>query len=97
MRDFRQNHIARLHRREGIVAGPGGGVRLAVAGDVTGLERLEHHAAVAEVIIAHFIKVMLAAVERQIGPPPAGVPDVRDVPARLERADNIGARPDDGV
>ena len=97
MRDFRQNHIARLHCREGIVAGPGGGVRLAVAGDVTGLERLEHHAAIAEVIIAHFIEVMLAAVEGQIGPPPVGVPDIRDVPARLERANNIGARPDNGV
>ena len=97
MRDFCQNNVARLHRWEGIVAGPGGGVRLAVAGDVTGLERLEHHAAIAKVIVAHFVDIMLAAVEGQVSPPPVGVLDVSDVPARLERTDHIGTRPDDGV
>ena len=94
MRDFGFHHIARLHRREIIVRRPARRVPLAVAGDRAGLEGLEHHTAIAEVVEAHLVEIVQAAVEVQPRAPPVGALGVDDEAARLKGLDAIGAGPD---
>ena len=96
MGNFRFYDIARLHGREVIIGRPFGGVGFAVGGNFARLKRFEHHAAIAEIFIADFVKIVLASVERHIFAPPVWISLERYEFARLEGIYNIGARSDGG-
>ncbi len=94
MRNDRLHDLARGDGGKVILRRPFGAVGLGPEVDLAGLEGLEHHAAIAEVVIAQLVKVVAATVHRQIAAPIVGVAAKADVAPKLMPADNVGAGAD---
>ena len=94
VRNLRQHHVARLHRREVVLRRPFLGVGFAVGVGFARLERLEHHVAVAVEFIPDRVEVHLTLHERHVLAPIIRVAFEVQIPPRFEIPDHIGRRSD---
>ena len=60
------------------------------------LERLDHHVAVAVIVVAHAVEIVLAPVDREVAPPVTGIAAVDDAAPGIHLLDAIGAAADRG-